>query len=61
MPPFEDAYAAWPIWPSKAATDAVQTMMPRSPSVSGSSVDMAAAASRIALNVPIRLTRMTCS
>ncbi len=35
-PPFEAEYAAWPICPSKAATDAVLTMTPRSPSASGS-------------------------
>lgn len=31
-PPFDAAQAAGPIWPSKAATDAVQMMTPRSPS-----------------------------
>ena len=31
MPPFDAEYAAWPICPSKAATDAVLTMTPRSP------------------------------
>ena len=29
-PPLDAEYAAWPIWPSNAATDAVLTMTPRS-------------------------------
>ena len=32
MPAFEAEYDAWPIWPSCAATDAVLTIAPRSPS-----------------------------
>ena len=32
-PPFEAEYAACPIWPSYAATEAVETMTPRSPSI----------------------------
>ena len=40
MPPLEAEYAAWPIWPSKAATEAVLTITPRS-SPSGSLLDMA--------------------
>src|SRR6185295_124020 len=31
-PPFDAEYAAWPIWPSNAAIDAVLTTTPRSPS-----------------------------
>src|SRR3954468_6319335 len=59
-PPFDALYAAWPIWPSSAATDAVLTMTPRSPST-GSPSTTAATASRITLKVPIRLTRTTFS
>ncbi len=55
-PPFEAEYAAWPIWPSNAATDAVFTMAPRSPySSSGSVWLIAVAASRMQLKVPMRL------
>ena len=61
-PPFDAEYAAWPIWPSNAATDAMLTMAPRWPSsVIGSVWAMAAAHSRIMLNVPIRLTLITNS
>src|SRR3954468_9839132 len=59
-PPFDALYAAWPICPSNAATDAVLTMTPRSPST-GSVSTMAAVASRITLKVPIRLIRTTFS
>src|SRR3990170_4663200 len=59
-PPFDAEYAGWPIWPSKAATDAVITTTPRS-SRRGSVSCIAAAVSRIALKVPTRLTRMTRS
>src|SRR3954447_13473612 len=59
-PPFDALYAAWPICPSNAATDAVLTMTPRSPST-GSVSTMAAAASRMTLKVPIRLIRTTFS
>src|SRR3954470_20156910 len=59
-PPFDALYAAWPICPSNAATDAVLTMTPRSPST-GSVSTIAAAASRITLKVPIRLIRTTFS
>src|SRR3954471_18121059 len=59
-PPFDALYAAWPICPSNAATDAVLTMTPRSPST-GSLSTIAATASRITLKVPIRLTRTTFS
>ena len=58
-PPFDAEYAAWPIWPSYAATDAVLTITPRSPSSSGSFADIPDAASRSTLNVPIRLISMT--
>ena len=57
-PPLDAEYAAWPIWPSKAATDAVLTMTPRSSSI-GSVLAIRSAASRSTLNVPIRLTSMT--
>src|SRR3954468_6978423 len=59
-PPFDALYAAWPICPSNAATDAVLTMTPRSPST-GSLSTMAAGASRMTLKVPIRLIRTTFS
>ena len=45
-PPLEAEYAVWPIWPSKAAIDAVMTTAPRSPSASGSFAAIASAASR---------------
>ena len=51
----------WPDQPIILATEAVETMTPRSPSAKGSSGCMAAATSRIMLKVPIRLTRMTRS
>ena len=60
-PPFDAAYAAWPTWPSVAATEAVLTMTPRSAPASGSRPIMSAAARRMALNVPVRLTAMTRS
>ncbi len=59
MPPFEAAYAIWPIWPSKAAIEEVLTQTPRSPSVSGSLSPIAAEAIRRTLKVPIRLTLTT--
>jgi hypothetical protein len=37
-PPFDAEYDAWPIWPSKAATEAMLTIAPRSPCSSGSVV-----------------------
>jgi len=54
-PPFEAEYAAWPTCPSKAATDAVLMITPRS-SPSGSVAAIRSAASRITLKVPTRLT-----
>jgi hypothetical protein len=63
MPPLEAEYETWPICPSKAATEAVNTMTPRSPSA-GSFSAIASAASLVALKVPIRLiltTRSNCS
>jgi hypothetical protein len=42
-PPFDAAYAVCPIWPSKAAIDAVMTTAPRSPPSSGSPAAIAAA------------------
>src|SRR3954468_15651637 len=59
-PPLEALYAAWPICPSNAATDAVLTITPRSPST-GSVSTIAAAARRMTLKVPIRLIRTTFS
>ena len=58
MPPLLAAYAAWPIWPSNAATLAVMITIPRSPS-SGSLSIMVAAASRSTLKVPTRLMSIT--
>ena len=57
--PWMRVYAAWPIWPSKAATDAVLMITPRSPSAFGAFLAIASAASRSALKVPIRLILMT--
>src|SRR5689334_14719 len=54
-PAFDALYAAWPIWPSNAATDAVLTITPRSPPALGELLVIADAASRIMLNVPTRL------
>ena len=59
-PPLEAEYAACPICPSNAATDAVLTMTPRSPST-GSVAAMARAARRMTLNVPSRFTLSTRS
>ena len=56
MPPFEALYAAWPICPSNAATDAVSTIRPRSPSPSGSRPVISAVARRNRLKLPIKLT-----
>ncbi len=58
-PPLEAEYAAWPIWPSNAATEAVFTITPRSPTAFGVPLAMAIAASRIMLKVPMRLMPMT--
>ena len=54
-------YAAWPICPSNAATDAVFTITPLSP-VSGSAsfCDIARAHNRNTLNVPIKFIEITC-
>src|SRR3546814_20408742 len=51
-------YAACPIWPSYAATEAVLMMTQRSPSI-GSVFEIRSAARRRTLKVPIRLTSMT--
>ena len=59
IPPLDAAYAVWPIWPSKAAAEAVVTITPRSPSASGSLFCMKPAARRSTLNVPTRLTSTT--
>ena len=53
------AYAAWPIWPSNAATDDTLTIAPRSPSASGSLRLIAVAAMRTASKVPTRLIATT--
>ena len=59
-PPLDAEYAAWPIWPSKAATEARLTIAPRSPDASSGSVrPIAVAAIRMASKVPIRLIAMT--
>ena len=54
-PPFDAEYAAWPIWPSNAAIDAVLTMTPRSPSAFASFDCMRKAASLDTRNEPTRL------
>ena len=54
-PPLDAEQAACPIWPSKAATVAVLTITPRTPSSFGSFSIMIGAASRMGLNVPTRL------
>ena len=60
-PPFDAEYAACPIWPSNAATDAVLMITPRSSSGQpiGSVLAIRSAPSRSTLNVPIRLTFTT--
>src|SRR5215831_3227287 len=58
-PPFDAEYAAWPIWPSKAATEAVLTITPRSPAAFGCPFAIATDASRIMLKVPTRLMLIT--
>ena len=57
--PLEAAYAAWPICPSNAATEAVLMITPRSPSAFASVSAIAAAARRNRLKLPIRLTLIT--
>ena len=57
-PPLDAEYAAWPIWPSNAATEAVLMMTPRSSPI-GSFLAMRSADRRNTLNVPIRLTSTT--
>ena len=57
-PPLDAEYAAWPIWPSNAATEAVLMMTPRSSPI-GSFLAMRSADRRSTLNVPIRLTSTT--
>src|SRR5213594_1928035 len=59
MPPLDAEYAAWPICPSNAATEAVLMTTPRSPSRLGAFCAMWTAASRMQLKVPIRFTVMT--
>src|SRR6185437_12786039 len=55
-PAFEALYAACPTCPSNEATEDVFTITPRSPFANAGCTLMRAAASRIALNVPTRLT-----
>ena len=59
MAPLDAEYAAWPICPSNAATEAVLMITPRSPSAFASVSAMAAAARRNRLKLPIRLTLIT--
>ena len=58
-PPLEEEYAAWPIWPSNAATEARLAIAPRQPSASGSLRLIAVAARRVTSKVPIRLIAIT--
>ena len=58
-PPLDAAYAAWPIWPSNAATDDDLTIAPRSPEASGSLRLIAVAAIRTVSKVPTRLMAIT--
>ena len=58
IPPFDAEYAAWPIWPSKAATDATLTMAALA-RLSGSTVLIAVPAMRMQSKLPIRLIAMT--
>src|SRR5690606_9785022 len=53
-PALAEAYGIWPTWPSHAATEAVSTHAPRSPSTA-SFFAIRVAARRRTLNVPIRL------
>src|SRR4249919_1145694 len=55
-PPFEAEYAAWPIWPSKAATEAVLTITPRSPSSPAALCCIRSAAPLATLKLPTRFT-----
>ena len=58
-PPLEAEYAAWPIWPSNAATLAMLTIAPRSPLSVGSVREIAVPTRRMQSKVPIRLIAMT--
>src|SRR5688572_5583856 len=53
--PLVAEYAAWPTWPSNAATDEVWMITPRSPSAPGAFDCMMAAAALSHRKVPIRL------
>jgi len=54
-PPLDAEYETWPICPSNAATDAVLTIKPRSPSAFGSLCCITLAASFATVNEPTRL------
>ena len=58
-PPFEAEYEAWPIWPSKAATEAMLQIAPRSPLARGSFVLIAVPTMRMQSNVPTKLIATT--
>ena len=59
MPPLDAEYAAWPIWPSKAAALAMLTIAPRSPLSVGSLREIAVPTRRMQSKVPIRLIAIT--
>ena len=59
MPPLDAEYAAWPIWPSKAAALDMLTMAPRSPLSVGSLREIAVPTRRMQSKVPIRLIAIT--
>jgi hypothetical protein len=58
-PPLDAEYAACPIWPSNAATEAMLTIAPRSPCSIGSVVLIAVATMRMQSKLPIRLIAIT--
>ena len=54
IPPLEAEYAAWPIWPSKAATEAVLMIAPRTPSLfTGSFNVLRLCVEQMAKNAPL--------
>ena len=55
-PPFDAEYAACPIWPSYAATEAVLTITPRSPSVPASLCCISSAQVLATLKLPTKFT-----
>ena len=58
-PPLEAEYATWPIWPSKAAIEAVLMITPRLPASSGALDAIGCEAWRSTSKVPIRFTWIT--